>query len=168
MGWPIVMAAVAIGSAVMEAEAARKRGEAQKDAAFREAEQKQRQAAEILRRNDINQRLMSRDADAMVADQRTTIAAGGVDVGSGMSLLAFDDTMYKQTEKMIHAREEAKWDADNLEIGAVDSRRQGNDYAAAGAAEAQTSYIKGVVGAFTSYMNYSDSASSSGKVKGTN
>lgn len=78
-------------SAWNEYQAGRDQAEAYKDA--RRA--KKKQAAELMRRAEINAEFTRLEGRAFKGKQAAAFASSGVDVGSGMALAAFEDTARK-------------------------------------------------------------------------
>lgn len=117
----------AVGGAALEMYGNNKEGKAKQRAANAQAAAKRRQAAEILRRTDIQLEQLAKDTDDFIAGQASAFAAGGVDVGSGVSLLMFEDTQKKATDERIQRLEEARWQAQELEFGALSDVSIGKD-----------------------------------------
>jgi len=131
MGVEVAAGAAIIGG-VTSVIGQQRAAKAQQKAAKVQADSKRRQAAELLRRTDVNLEQLAQDTDDFVADQALAFAAAGVDVGSGVSLLAAEETKRKAIEERLFRLEEARFQAQELEIGADDDIRVGNDFREAG------------------------------------
>lgn len=102
-------------------------GKAKQRAANAQARAKQRQAREILRRTDLELDQLTLETDDFVASQAGAFAAGNVDVGASVSLIAFEDTAQKAMSERLLSLEEARWQAKELELGADSDISSGRD-----------------------------------------
>lgn len=116
---------------------------AQREAAEASAASKRFQADEILNRFEINSAVMRRDQFTTQAKQAAAYVHGGVDVGSGTTLLMLEDTARKISDQLIMDEKEAQYKANVLRQGGEVDERLGSEIRKAGQISAFGSFLSG-------------------------
>src|SRR5690606_32559295 len=111
-----------IGAANAEAEALR-----------REAENREIQAKETLRRARINAEAARREGERLMGAQTAGYAASGVDIGTGSPLLTMQNTAFIISEDVNRINDEARREAEMIRRGAASLWSQAGDVRRAGA-----------------------------------
>jgi len=94
-----------------------KEGEERARAYEMDAELRNMQANEILRRQRINERIIMSEARELQGEQVASYAAAGVDVGAGAPLMMAERTLQKARERILMEFQEARYTAENIKRG---------------------------------------------------
>jgi hypothetical protein len=109
-------------------EAARQQAEASKQ----EAKMRRAQAKEIMERAALNEKNLEQTGREVVASQMSAFAKGGVALGSGMTLVAMEDTNLKIQMEIENSNRDAFFRADQLRKGASFEQRAAGQFMTAG------------------------------------
>lgn len=119
-------------------------GQAQARAAKLQAKMKQAQASEMLDRMVIQEDRMNKQGQAYKADQLNDYSSHGVEIGTGSTLLALEDTNMKISQGIDDMRRDTIFRANQIIQGASYESQQGRDATTAGAISAGGSLLEGV------------------------
>lgn len=103
-----------------------------------DAQLRQSQAEEIRRRQQINERIILREAQELQSQQMAAFAAAGVDIGTGAPLMVAEQTMARARERIMLERYEAVFTAEQvrkgakIQLGLADSARTAGQLGAYG------------------------------------
>lgn len=125
MAGMLLFAGATIASTLLQLEGNRREARAKEVAAQREADVKEAQANELLERFQINRKIMLRQSEEVKGAQRGAFAKGGVDVSSGSTLLALEETNRIVTESINLENMEVESQAAALRAGAIGDREFG-------------------------------------------
>lgn len=115
-------AAVTVASTLIQMEGSRREAKAQEEAAFREAEAKEQQASDIFERFQMNTKATFREGQEVKGAQQAAFAKSGVDIRSGSTLLALEETNRAVTESIGIDRFEVDAQIKALKSGAEADR----------------------------------------------
>tara|TARA_R110000782_G_scaffold183574_1_gene273867 strand:+ start:4807 stop:5274 length:468 start_codon:yes stop_codon:yes gene_type:complete len=105
----------------------RKAAKAQEAAANSNAAQKRLQAMELLDRFEINSQGLKAEGELMKAQQQTSFAGKGIDIGSGSALSVIEETNSLVARQILLDRKEAIFKASQLQRGADTDTRLAGD-----------------------------------------
>lgn len=100
---------------------------AEEAAARFNANQKRIQALELLERFEINSATMRGEAELLKAQQQTSFASKGIDVGSGSALSVIEETNSMTARQIILDRREAEFKAEQIRLGASNDESLASD-----------------------------------------
>lgn len=127
-------------------------GQASAAAASVQARIKNIEANEMVQRLHIQQGRLLNEGEGFKSQQNLGYAHGGVQLGSGATLVAMEDTNMKITQQLDDLKRDTIFKANQLRMGAGFEETQGSNYATAGAINAGGSLLEG----YTSYKKYVD------------
>jgi hypothetical protein len=146
---------VAVGTAIvgggLEIYGGIQQGRAQERAANEQAAAQRRRAKELLRRTDLELLDLERETDDFSAEQMLQLASNNVSLNTTSSYQILADTYRKSAEERLRKIDEARFQAQELETGALSSIEQGKSFRRAGtlnAIGAGVSLFSDVYGAF--------------------
>lgn len=111
-----------VASTYMQIEGNRREARAKELAALTEADAKEAQANELFERFQINRKVMLREGQEVKGAQQAAFAKGGVDIGSGSTLLALEETNRIVTESIDIEQMEVQSQIEALKSGAAGDR----------------------------------------------
>lgn len=135
-------AVLAVGAGV-SAYANYAKGQQQAEAARQDAKLKRAQAKEMLDRMYLEEINLKQQGEEFKAKQTASYAAGGVELGTGATLLALEDTNSKIAKQITDMKRDTVFRANQLEKGASISMRESGQYAQAGMLGAAGSLLEG-------------------------
>lgn len=136
------VAVLAVGAGV-SAYAEYERGQAQARAARQEAALKRAQAREMRERMVVEEANIKQQGEEFKAQQTAAFAAGGVELGTGATLIALEDTNSKIAKKITEMKRDTLFRANQLERGASFTASQAGEYERAGTLSAAGSLLAG-------------------------
>jgi len=110
----MAVAAIAVAGTAFQMYANNKAVKAQQAAANEQAELKRQQAADVMERFELNARDLRREGEIFKSRQVSSFAKSNVDVGSGSTLLALEQTQDTITRQIELDRIEGKAQANAL------------------------------------------------------
>lgn len=137
------VAALAVGTA-FDVFGSINEAKAQEDAAKADANAKRLQAQELLRRSEFNIDQLEAETERFRSSQVGAAAAGGIDVGSGATLIQLEQLNRDLQEEVAAQREEAEFRAAALNAGADVSLSLAGDIRRAGRLGAVASGLQGI------------------------
>lgn len=137
-----VAAAAAVVGAGMQAYGQYQSAQAQARAGRQNAKLKQAQAQEMAERLRIEELNIKEQGEEVKADQTTAYAKGGAQLGTGITLLAMEDTNYKISKKIEVMRRDTMFRANQLIAGAGFEMGQARDTQTAGAITAGATLLQ--------------------------
>jgi hypothetical protein len=144
-----VAAAMVVGAG-MQAYGQRQAARAQARAARDQAALKEAQAQEMLEKMRIQEERLNLQGEIFKAEQLTQYAASGVQVGTGATLLAMEDTNMKIYDGIEDMKRDTLFKVQQLRMGAGYDSDMARDTINAGAITSAASLIEG--GARAYYM----------------
>jgi hypothetical protein len=136
------VAVMAVGAGV-SAYANYEQGRQRAWAARQDAKLKRAQAQEMRERMAIEEVNIQEQGEGFKAQQTAAYAAGGVELGTGATLLALEDTNAKIAKRITDMKRDTLFRANQLEKGASISMTQAGQYEQAGALAAAGSLLQG-------------------------
>lgn len=136
------VAVLAVGAGV-SAYAAYEEGRLRARSARREASIKRSQAREMRERMVIEEANLKQQGEEFKAQQTAAFAAGGVELGTGATLIALEDTNSKIAKKISDMKRDTMFRANQLERGASISQSEATGYEQAGMLGAAGSLLQG-------------------------
>lgn len=143
---PITVAIVA--GAGMKAFGSWQSSKAKAKAARMQAKIKKAQAQEMLARMNIQEGRMKEQGEVFKADQTTDYAAGGVQIGTGATLIALEDTNMKITQQIDDMKRDVTFKVNQLMMGAKMDKMEASSMSSAGAIMAGGSLLDGGIDAY--------------------
>jgi len=125
------VAVLAIGAGV-SAYAQYEQGRQQARAARQEAAFKRAQAREMRERMRLEEINLKQQGEEFKAQQTAAYAAGGVELGTGATLIALEDTNSKIAKQITDMKRDTLFRANQLEKGAAFTASQAGQYEQAG------------------------------------
>jgi len=125
------VAVLAVGAGV-SAYSQYEQGRQQARAARQDAQLKRAQAREMRERMAIEEVNLKQQGEEFKASQTSAFAAGGVELGTGATLIALEDTNSKIAKKITEMKRDTLFRANQLEKGASISMEQSGQYEQAG------------------------------------
>lgn len=120
-------AVAAVGGTAITLVGQHQAAKAEEAAARSNAEQKRIQALELLERFEINSATMKGEAELLKAQQQTSFASKGIDIGSGSALSVIEETNAMTARQLILDRKEAQFKANQIRMGASNDERLAGD-----------------------------------------
>ncbi len=142
MGLEVAAAAAVVGTGI-QAYGQYQSAQAQARAARQNAKLKQAQAGEMIERLRIEELNLREQGEEVKSAQTTAYAKGGVQLGTGVTLLALEDTNFKIGKKIESMKRDTMFRANQLIAGAGYDMAQGRDTALAGAITAGGTLLQG-------------------------
>lgn len=136
------VAVLAVGAGV-SAYAEYEQGRQQAAAAREEAKLKRAQAREMRERMVVEEANIKQQGEEFKAQQTAAFAAGGVELGTGATLIALEDTNSKIAKKITEMKRDTLFRANQLERGASFAQTQATQYEQAGMLSAAGSLLAG-------------------------
>lgn len=142
MGVEVAAAAAVVGTGV-QAYGQYQSAQAQARAAKQNAKLKKAQAAEMIERMHLEASNLKEQGEEFKASQTAQYAKGGVEVGTGATLIALEDTNFKITKQIETMKRDTMFRANQLIQGAGFEMAQARDSATAGAIMATGTLLQG-------------------------
>lgn len=142
MGVEVAAAAAVVGTGI-QAYGQYQSAQAQARAARQNAKLKRSQANEMVERLRIEELNLQEQGEEVKAAQTTGYAKGGVQLGTGVTLLALEDTNYKISKKIETMKRDTMFRANQLIQGAGFEMDQARDTSLAGAITAGGTLLQG-------------------------
>lgn len=120
-----------------------KQAKSQQRAAQAQAAAQRRKAGELLRRTDLSLLDLEKEGDEFAGDQMLALASNNVSLDSTSSYFILADTFNQVTQDRARMIDEARFEAQEIETGALDFERQGRDAKRAGDIGMAASAISG-------------------------
>lgn len=142
MGVEVAAGAALVGTGV-QAYGQYQSAQAQARAARAQAKLKRAQADEMLERMRIEELNMQQQGEEFKAAQTASFAKGGVELGTGATLIAMEDTNFKIGKQITAMKRDTIFKANQLRQGASYDIALGRDTATAGAITAAGTLLQG-------------------------
>jgi hypothetical protein len=138
MGAEVAVLAVGAG---LSAYSQYEQGRQQAEAAKQDAKMKRAQAREMRERMYLEEINLKQQGEEFKAQQTAAFAAGGVELGTGATLIALEDTNSKIAKQITDMKRDTLFRVNQLEKGASISMQQSSQYAQAGTLSAAGSLL---------------------------
>lgn len=112
---------------------------------------KNAQADELMKRNEFNITELRSEAHTFMQTQTANYAGSGVAVGSGVTLLALEDTQDRMFDQIEADTIETEYKAEQLRKGGDIDRKMGYDARESARSQNTARFLSGVGGAATSF-----------------
>lgn len=140
MGVETAVMAVGVG---VSAYSQYQQGKQQAEAAKQQAKFKRAQAREMLDRMVIEEKNIAMQGEEFKASQMGAYAAGGIELGTGATLLALEDTNAKIFQKISEMKRDTTFRAGQLMKGADVAMQESSQYSQAGTLGAVGTLLSG-------------------------
>jgi len=118
-------------------------GRQRAEAAKQEAKFKRAQAREMLERLALEEKNIQEEGEQVKAQQLSSFAASGVELGTGATLIALEDTNSRVAQRISNIRRDVNFRASQLKRGADFSMTEAGQFREAGTIGAAGSLLAG-------------------------
>jgi hypothetical protein len=138
-----VETAVLVAGVGIQAYSQYQEGQARAKAARQQAKLNKAQAREMLDRMVIEEKNILQQGEEFKASQTAAYAAGGVELGTGATLLALEDTNSKIAKKIVDMKRDVNFRASQIQKGASYDMSLASSYETAGTLGAAGTLLAG-------------------------